>query len=195
MTTEWRRYLESNKQFVKLITDELASLLTTDTSTATTIASLQASIASLQTAVAQLGRGRFKVHLNDVDYGLVASDFNTIIFTHKDIDTDNWYNTANGRYTPKEAGLYLFVLNIFADTDATGIPPNAIIFKNGVDVQYGTFYVEPTAGQLTGAICLGILQMNGTADYVTASVFPSTGVTILSGLKNSTNFAGWRIGA
>ncbi|MGM9512440.1 hypothetical protein ACS5NO_32210 [Larkinella sp. GY13] len=82
-------------------------------------------------------------------------------------DPNNWYNPANGRFTPNKAGWYTFygiVRTVTADVVAL---PVVTLRKNGVELRsYSGQVINAT---LTGGIGLpvsGKYYLNGTTDYV-----------------------------
>lgn len=102
----------------------------------------------------------------------------------EDYDPDNLYdNATNYRFLPNKAGLYLF--SGYADFAAQNITNGTVactltIKKNGTGIIQmkspeitgpGTFTIAP------GVLVSGILQMNGSTDYVELEASCVTGIT------------------
>jgi hypothetical protein len=104
----------------------------------------------------------------------IADGVNTKInFNTKLFDTDNCYdNTTNYRFTPTTAGkYYIYGSALCWGGQLTQINAQAMIYKNGssaISIQsFNHYNVSPNApGSGLSLICHGILDMNGTSDYV-----------------------------
>jgi C1q domain len=103
---------------------------------------------------------------------LTNSTFTPIIFDTKDFDTNTFYSTVTGRFTPTIAGYYFVSANLNADNSAANLQEVAIsLFKNGVDYLRGSGIKIPTAvNRHTGTVA-GLIFFNGTTDFVQPQVF------------------------
>jgi len=121
-----------------------------------------------------------------------------IDFTSELLDSDNYYDTTNKRFTPQVAGKYYISVQVFLSSNTTSNLKTAIvgIYKNGSEViradnYYATNYVD--SGYF---IVEKIIDFNGSSDYVeayaTIDTVSGSGMTIYS--SNSRNlFQGYKI--
>lgn len=124
----------------------------------------------------------FRGHRNGTALtGLTANAYNVVPMTTVEFDTRSWYNTSNGRYTPLVAGKYLVSLQVSAGTSG-GQTGRASIFKNAT-VEFQGNYLDSTTTSTYSSPATGILDMNGSTDYIVGQVFLPTGVTAVSGAK------------
>ena len=119
-------------------------------------------------------------------------------FDNEILDSDNYYDTSNKRFTPLVAGKYYISVQIFCSSNTTSNLNSGIvaIYKNGSEViradnYYATNY--PDSGYF---IVEKIIDFNGSSDYVEAYATIDTvsgiGMTIYS--TSSRNlFQGYKI--
>ena len=113
--------------------------------------------------------------------------FNTVVF-----DTDSWYTTGNGRYTPQLAGYYYFVGQWSLATTTTSYYLSLSLRKNGTqtfnEVQYGgaSTYPRPQVS--------GIFHCNGSSDYIDCHVSFSGSVNAIWTDIQGNNFLGHYLG-
>jgi len=113
--------------------------------------------------------------------------FNTVVF-----DTDSWYATGTGRYTPQKAGYYYFVGQWSLATTNTSYYLSLSLRKNGTQtfnsVQYGgaSTYPRPQVS--------GIFHCNGNDDYIDCHVSFSGGVNAIWTDIQGNNFLGHYLG-
>ena len=96
-------------------------------------------------------------------------------FSVEDIDNKGWYDTSAYRYTPQQAGFYLFTLNLFQNGGSgNSVRRIGAISKNGTyhrvwDHEIGTSgsYDILTNGSI-------LLEANGSSDYFEALNWAST---------------------
>ena len=85
--------------------------------------------------------------------------YDTVVF-----DTDSWYNSSNGRYTPQKAGYYYFMGQWSLASTNTAHYISISLRKNGSarfnTVMYGdaSTYPRPQV--------FGMFHLNGSSDYV-----------------------------
>lgn len=131
-------------------------------------------------------------HVNTSVAQPLTVNANTVIaFDNVVEDTMGAYNTSNGRYTAKKAGLYQITIAMFVSgTPASGLACVADIFKNGsVLLQAGAVGLSATGGNGTGSSSMtAIVRMNGSTDYVQGGA--ATNFTSASTIASSptTNF-------
>ncbi len=103
----------------------------------------------------------------------VKINFDTEVF-----DTNNNFDTSNGRFTPTVAGYYQINLSISLQSLANTV---GLLFKNGS--HYLTFVTTGIAGiSNTTATTSCVVSMNGSTDYLEGYVYQGTG-----GAVNSNN--------
>lgn len=119
---------------------------------------------------------------------LTASMYTPVIFDTKVWDTNNFYSTATGRFTPTIPGYY----RVSARTRAGGnmLEVNTTIYKNGVLAFEGTLTTLPSTAvaSASASVVTSLVQMNGTTDYITISTYCSTSTgngTLVTGAANA----------
>ena len=85
--------------------------------------------------------------------------FDTVV-----LDTDSCYSTSNYRFTPTQAGKYIFLTT--TRIEGTGANANSRILKNGSLVSF-VIAENSASGQETFNNII-VLDMNGSTDYVEA---------------------------
>jgi hypothetical protein len=140
--------------------------------------------------------GAFAVDRNGADQtGLAAGNYNKIVWTNEPYDADGWFDVATGRFTPQAAGLYLFILTC---TSNVGTPTTescqSALYKNGSRIKNGTYIFDSGLSAASNLPVVATIPMNGTTDFVEAYVYMPNGISVLSGLTQSTHFQGYRIG-
>jgi hypothetical protein len=103
--------------------------------------------------------------------------FNTELF-----DTNSNYDpTTNYRFTPTVAGYYQINATIFTSTSAAGLAFIAI-YKNGSVYAYGNCVPNTNGGYITAN---GLVNCNGSTDYIEIYALQSSGVSLLFGSSSS----------
>lgn len=126
---------------------------------------------------------------------LVKAVYTEIILDTEITDVNNWYNPANGRFTPQVAGWYE-VYAAFCSQFASIVSPAMQIRKNG-SLANGDFLQGIYAGNMdfTGGIALpmsGKLYCNGTTDYISMHVYHNSAADKQTNTTNN-NFTYLRI--
>ncbi len=128
--------------------------------------------------------------------GLSINTTNTIVFNHVAEDNKGWFNTATGRYTPQQAGLYMIILGVALNFSS---PPNdspqAYIFRNGSLLINGSYIGLPGAGNGASSMAFGLVRFNGSTDYVDGRCFIPGGTSSIRGGISQTFFQGFRVAA
>jgi len=126
-----------------------------------------------------------------------ASTWTKGIFSNEHFDTDNAYDTSNGRFTVPtgKGGVYHVMTNVLIDDIDNLTNATARLYKNGV----GT--TNPTVqGQMYGSggaqnwfVNYSMTITLAESDYIESFVFQST--TTNQNLRNSSSFGAYRIGS
>ena len=112
-----------------------------------------------------------------------ATTITKVTFATKEFDATNAFdNITNHRFNPKVAGYYKIDVNLYNSGTVTG---QAIISKNGSVVIYGPYNTG------TGQSATGLFYLNGSTDFLEASVFYGTSGT----LSTSCYFQGFLVQA
>ena len=143
----------------------------------------------------------FMAHSNSSSTQTVSNGVWTevTINDQEEFDTDNFFNTSTGRFSPTVAGKYFFTAQIFAANGiGTGLS-SILITKNGgvtLDSKDELGYLERIAIGDTRLQVNGMLSLNGTSDYVSVFMFSNAGnIGIGGGSGKSLGlFGGYRIG-
>ncbi|MBI4160453.1 MAG: tail fiber domain-containing protein, partial [Candidatus Yanofskybacteria bacterium] len=135
----------------------------------------------------------FLVHRNDVDQDITGNVNNLVDWTTEEFDTNNNFDLTANQFKPTVAGKYW----VYARTRcySSDPPDNCTVYiaKNGAgnwafrsDGGVGSNLVPPAAG--------GIVDMNGTTDYLEVWGGGGYNVTKFYGFKAETYFTGFLIG-
>jgi hypothetical protein len=114
--------------------------------------------------------------------------YNTVIF-----DTDSWYDTNTGRYTPQKAGYYNFMgqwsLATITSTHylSVNLRFNGTVKFNRVQYGAASTYPRPQVS--------GVFYMNGSTDYVDVYITFSGGANSIWPDIMGNNFTGHYIGS
>ena len=104
----------------------------------------------------------FIAHRNGVNQtGVAMNTWTKVNLPNEDYDNYNAFNTSTGRFQPTVEGNYLITAGIACPSAGTCY---AGIFKNGVSL-YQSGHSQSPAGQIF-ATTSGVVQLNGTTDYV-----------------------------
>ena len=113
----------------------------------------------------------FQVNATDTDQSYTASAFAKITWGTVVLDTGSYWDTTNNRYTPQVAGWYLFggtvrISNSTVTLVAFNIAKNGATGATALMNQFQTASDTFTNGEYP--LPTGMLQMNGSSDYVEA---------------------------
>lgn len=123
----------------------------------------------------------FSVHRNGSAQTVTASTWAKILFTTEEFDTYNNFDTSTSRFTPTVAGKYLLDATLFCQSSTAC---NLAIRKNGTDHLYNLTRESSGMPHISG-----VVDMNGTTDYVEVWGY-NTGGTSIDGASYSTRFSG-----
>ncbi|MCC6946394.1 MAG: discoidin domain-containing protein [Bradyrhizobiaceae bacterium] len=130
----------------------------------------------------------FSVNRNGVDQSVTASTEAKIDFTSKSFDVTGAFDLATDRFTPQTPGKYVFVAAAYCPS-ATNYC-QVFIRKNG---SYASVNFARGDGGSTSVQTSAVIDMNGTTDYVEASVLTAPGTTV-NGAPYYTYFTGSLLG-
>ncbi|MBI1272911.1 MAG: hypothetical protein GC131_02355 [Alphaproteobacteria bacterium] len=121
-----------------------------------------------------------------IDQTVATSTWTKLTWQTEIFDTND--NFASDRFTPTEAGKYIFAASAYCGNGGTICYIG--IYKNGALISY-----EGQAGTPTNYIpnASVILDMNGSSDYVEAYIY-SGSTTITGGTLYTANFSGAMVG-
>jgi hypothetical protein len=150
------------------------------------------------TARASMGAGggsAFSVHRNGTNQtGIAHQVYTKVQWTSEKFDTAGDFDSStNHRFTPSEAGKYLFVTNVEWVSGADNVFMDTVIRKNGNGEAAGVWQFNGTS--VNSRHVAAIVDMNGTTDYVEVFVRQDSGSNrdIFGGATRS-YFTGMRIG-
>ena len=135
----------------------------------------------------------FKAHMS-TGQNISNATGTVIAFDSEDLDSDSAYNTSNYRFTPQTAGYYFVAASALIEHgDAAGEYGDLAIHKNGTKVIAqrlpGLYY-----NLSTGLFCYGIIQMNGSSDYIDCQIYHNHGSTRgLDSNDDYTTFQAFRV--
>jgi len=135
----------------------------------------------------------FMVHRNGVDQSISANALTKVLFTTKEFDTNNNFDTATSRFQPTVRGRYLIQGGVLmAATGTNGGSIIASIYKNGSRFKEG--YNRRSSTNADGATVSAIIDLNGTSDYVELYALNETSAVNITGSSYSTYFSGSILG-
>jgi len=105
----------------------------------------------------------FQVHLG-ANQSTTSNVWNKLQLSQVHWDTDSWWDTTNYRYTPQQAGYYLFTVNLY---ETTAVVAHLAMYKNGTEYRrFGTSL--DNSSSVTAVRMLGgsvVIDLNGSTDY------------------------------
>lgn len=133
----------------------------------------------LATGSAGLATGSFSAYRNAA---LSLANAAVVVFDTEEWDVSNWYDTANGRFTPQVAGYYRLTgrlqvqlasgLDLASEYLQAYVQKNGSVARNG-DYQGGNGAVFPVAAQVDA-----LVKANGTTDYFEIAIGHNVGGSI-----------------
>ena len=136
----------------------------------------------------------FQVYLNSAQ--AITSGVNTKVqFDTEVFDTDSAFDSStNYRFTPQTAGKYFFYITILLDYNVSvGDRLRAIIYKNGSEHFKNTLNIRNSGAANGNLFLAGVIEMNGTTDYVEGYGMYDGGSSQFSSGSNNTFFGGYKI--
>ncbi|MCD8498209.1 MAG: hypothetical protein LRZ85_09200 [Alphaproteobacteria bacterium] len=130
----------------------------------------------------------FRVDKNGTNQTVTANTNVVLTWSREIFDTNDDFDLGTGRFTPTVAGKYLLTLNGNCSDNTSSC--NVQIRKNGTPIA-NAHVNTATAGQNHSIST--IVDMNGTTDYVDATVYNGGGTTV-NGNVSLANFTGALIG-
>ncbi|QLF72049.1 hypothetical protein FE840_020645 (plasmid) [Peteryoungia desertarenae] len=130
----------------------------------------------------------FSVHKNGVNQTVTANTHTKLTWSTEVFDTNNNFDTTTSRFTPTVPGIYYFSASAYC-YEGSSTACQVSINKNGSGLFVGHTTADASFGMVNG-----IVQMNGTTDYVEAFVY-NEGGTLVHGNGGWTYFQGALINA
>jgi len=123
---------------------------------------------------------------------VTTNTFVKLTWDAEDFDTNN--NFASNRFTPTVPGKYQFNASILcADSSSQCV---IALFKNGTNmIQSGDVAYNGGAATAGTANVSGILELNGSTDYVEVYVYNGGGTSVRGTFRSDSNFSGALLGA
>ena len=125
-----------------------------------------------------------------------------VTFQTENFDTDDLYdNSTNYRFTPNVSGKYFVYADLNCDTQQTNSfrQGEVFIYKNGASVKRAELHYNTNFARRCNVGVSGIVEMNGSSDYLEIFVNVVNGIGTLAQLNYQnglTNYFGaFRIGS
>lgn len=141
----------------------------------------------------------FQVSGLNIDTSYTASSYLKLTFPTVELDTGGYWDSVNNRYTPQVAGWYLFGGTVRIQTTSSSLVAFKIA-KNGVTntgldlpAQFQTSADIFTNGEYP--MPTGMLQLNGTGDYVESWFQTEENCTITDATSRKSYFWGMLVHA
>lgn len=155
--------------------------------------------ATIKEAVRSVKNGAFLVNLGGTDQtGMTAAAYSKVEFDNEVRDEEGWFDsTTNYRYTPLIAGLYRIDISVSTNSGTDFETHNPVIRKNGANIGLAPYYGPNVLG---GASTLnlavgGLIEMNGSTDYIEGFCYVPTGRTYVLGGTSGTFMSGYLVSA
>jgi len=117
-------------------------------------------------------------------------------FASETLDSDSCYDTSNYRFTPTTSGNYLVYVETNIHDLTSGYYMISAAYKNGSVALLATS--AGGGGQNAAHSCFGIINMNGTSDYIEGYVKIQNNAgnkdLLANGATATPQFIAWRIG-
>ena len=118
-------------------------------------------------------KGFFYVYKNTLS---VASATNTIVTGwSENFDLDNWF--ASDRYTPQEAGKYVFFYSARADNIGATARFFVALKKNGAGLDHNGAETNIVSASYPSLNAAFVVDMNGSSDYIQSEIYHNQGST------------------
>jgi len=114
------------------------------------------------------GYGVFEVKHGSSAQSIPRVTYTKVEFKTETYDLDGLFDTTTYRYTPQVAGYYYVAFNVILTGQASGYEIYAEIKKNGSSVMKSHSGGSQNYGSLSQADVYGIVQCNGSSDYLDA---------------------------
>jgi len=136
----------------------------------------------------------FSVNKNGTNQTGVVSNVTTkVTFSTKTFDTNNDFNTSTSTFSPTIPGIYNVSLCLRLNSSADLAVLQAQIYKNGVLYATSVATQSGTAGTESARVS-GLVEMNGTSDYIEFFISQNTGSNRdILGLSSDTYASGFKI--
>jgi hypothetical protein len=109
-----------------------------------------------------------------------------VLFNVKTYDTNNFFNTSTGRFTPTIAGHY----QLNAKTTVSGSISRSFVTILGPTFNLRGNDIVTSSGQEIGCVASGIIYFNGTTDFAAISVYANGTGNLLGNGTDLTYFSG-----
>ena len=124
---------------------------------------------------APCGYGAFRLYMN-AQQEITNNSEEVVEFAHETFDTQGWWNTSTYKYTPQEAGIYYFHMQVewnasYVDNRATKL--RARIYKNTTQLCDQYIGIDDVYGSISNNIST-MAEMNGSSDYMQYKVYGHT---------------------
>jgi len=133
----------------------------------------------------------FHAYLGTSLSGLSDGSTTTIAAASEVYDTDNAYDTSTYRFTPQTAGKYFVYVQAVGDSQGTAnlVDTDLYLYKNTTLSGRGNLNCSNNNLRLATLYTSAVLDLNGSSDYVYASMYLNTGD---SGSYRITGNATWQ---
>ena len=120
----------------------------------------------------------FQVYLGS-NQSTTSNVWNKLQLSQVHWDTDSWWDTTNYKYTPQQAGYYLFTMNLY---ETTAVVAHLAMYKNGTEYRrFGTSL--DNSSSVTSVRMIGgsvVVDLNGSTDYAEFYVYTNPAGSIAS---------------
>lgn len=111
---------------------------------------------------------------------------NTIVFPTVQLDSGSAW--VPNRWAPQVAGWYFVTMQTSITVGTSTSDTFVAIYKNNAEVLRGDRQVATLVSSIFGLSCTGLVQMNGTTDYIEFRAYSSGGGAIDAGLSSAAGF-------
>jgi len=126
---------------------------------------------------------------------LTSSGYTALVMNAEVVDSANAFDTSTGRFTPQTAGYYYLTAGCTTVGDSNTTENNLGIFKNTNGDPEVANKTKLGSANITSntSVVSGIIQLNGSSDYVQPKIFLAGTSGYAQGEKFYTYFMGYKI--
>ena len=138
--------------------------------------------------------GAFKVVRGSSAQSIPTAVSTVILFNSVNLDTDSWYDSSTGKFTPKIPGYYWLESQIVMSLPATVSTMVCSLRLNGTSILDNYQINAGVAGTYTPRVGT-LTYLNGDTDYAQISISQNTGVSQNVAVSASNHFTGFLVKA
>jgi hypothetical protein len=131
----------------------------------------------------------FHAYANSSYIAIADDTYTTLACPNEAFDVGSAYNTSNYRFIPQTAGKYFVYANVVWDGNVNS--QGAILLQKNQSFSNPNFFRNTNYATATSGVHVsGIIDMNGSSDYIEARVYQNSGGSVNLRNQGNENFFG-----